>query len=238
MFLSTARQLGSPIRFADEEPWVVGSEFNTDGTQTYALAAGSRLKGELAGIYQRHNTSTILCAVDALMQQEFYAKCFTSHPTALHDGFANVVSLTGLQGRWQRLRQLPLTICDAAHNVAGMAAVVEQLLLMPQANLHIIIGMVNDKDVKGVVKELKPLADKKQLHLRVTQPSCHRAMPAQQLQAIIAEELKLATSALPCYSNVKDAYMDVTQASQPSDLIIIAGSCYLIADTLEMIAEK
>ena len=109
---------------------------------------------------------------------------------------------------------------------------------MPQTTIHFIIGMVNDKDIEGVVRKLKPLTEKKELHFHITQPSCHRALPYQQLQTIIAKELELPSSTLLYYNNVKDAYMDAAHISQPSDLIIIAGSCYLIADTLEMISNN
>lgn len=239
VFLSTARSHKAEIRFADEEPWIAGSEFNPDGTQTYALVGGGRLQGELGGIYQRHNTATLLCAVDALLQQPYYAAVMEAHPAALREGLMNVVQLTGLQGRWQCLRQAPLTICDAGHNVAGIAAVTEQLMLMPQTTIHIIIGMVNDKDVRGAVRQFgKLLQSDKTVSFHLTQPSCKRALPVEELQAIVTAELGIDPSALPCSPVASRAYESTIAASKPSDLVIIMGSCYLAADMLEHLSSK
>lgn len=59
--------------------------------------------------------------------------------------------MTGLQGRWQKLRNSPTIICDTGHNVAGISYIVEQLKQMKYERLHMVIGMVNDKDVSGVL---------------------------------------------------------------------------------------
>lgn len=234
VFLDTAREHGSDIRFACEEPWVVASDFNDDGSQTYMLASGAKLLGQLGGIYQRENTSTILCAIDALMQQDFYYSHLQKHPTALSYGLANVCQLTGLQGRWQLLKQSPLTICDAGHNPAGMSNVVKQLMLMPQHTVHLVFGMVNDKDVHGVVELLRPLLEEKEVRFYLTQPSCGRALPAKDMQAIIDDVLHPDITSYCCYDNVADAYCAAMENANNDDLCIITGSCYLIADTLEM----
>lgn len=238
VFMSTARAHHSDIRLADEEPWVVASEFNQDGTQTYALASGGRLTGQLGGIYQRHNTSTLLCAIDALMQQDYYAELLTSHPTALSYGLSHVAELTGLQGRWQTLAASPLTICDAAHNPAGIAAIAEQLIIVPQQAVHLVFGMVNDKDIRTSIEALKPLLAAKSVHFYVTQPSSARAMQAHDMQDILAETLTLDAATLPCFSTVGEAYDAARSNAAEADMIVITGSCYLVADALAALPQE
>lgn len=234
VFLDAARKHGSNIRFASDEPWVIASEFNDDGSQTYHLGSGKKLTGQLGGLYQRENTSTVLCAIDQLMQQDYYADHLRVHPNALCEGLGSVTQLTGLQGRWQILSHSPLTICDAAHNPAGIANAVQQLLLMPQQTIHIVFGMVNDKDVRGVVESLRPLFANKDIHIYATQPSCARALQASQMQSIISDKLSIAKTQIPSHDNLSEAYYAAMTNANEQDVCIITGSCYLVADTLAM----
>ena len=99
--------------------------------------------------------------------------------------FSQVCTLTGLRGRWETVREHPLTICDTGHNAHGIKYVAEQLeQMMPHyRNTRIIFGMVADKDISEVVKLLPANAI-----YYFTQPNNHRAFPAEKLLAMMEDE--------------------------------------------------
>ena len=104
------------------------------------------LKTELQGLYQLKNTRTILTALPLLKEAGYHID-----ERNVRNGFARVCELTGLMGRWQKLQESPTLICDTGHNVGGITYIVEQLKQQTYRQLHIIIGMVNDKDISGVL---------------------------------------------------------------------------------------
>ncbi|MBQ7495056.1 MAG: bifunctional folylpolyglutamate synthase/dihydrofolate synthase [Bacteroidaceae bacterium] len=206
VFENTAIVRGSSIRFADEESMSV---------------IGCELKGK----YQRANMNTVQCALDELRKQPYYASLLTAE--AVQNGLARVTELTGLRGRWQTLREQPALICDVGHNVAGIRYVVRQLLDQPCKHLHIVFGMVNDKDYAQVLVELEKLSDHATYYF--TQPSCQRALPVDTLaRAFIEKEFSVET-----YSTVRDAVCAALQKASPDDCIFVGGSCYVVADLLE-----
>ncbi|MGM9810185.1 MAG: bifunctional folylpolyglutamate synthase/dihydrofolate synthase, partial [Paludibacteraceae bacterium] len=107
------------------------------------------------------------------------------HPSSLKTAFSQVCTLTGLRGRWETVREHPLTICDTGHNAHGIKYVAEQLQqLMPHyRNTRIIFGMVADKDISEVVKLLPANAI-----YYFTQPNNHRAFPAEKLLKMFEDE--------------------------------------------------
>jgi dihydrofolate synthase/folylpolyglutamate synthase len=129
-------------------------------------------------------------------------------------------------GRWQTLSTDPLTICDTGHNVGGMQYIAKQLQETPHERLHIIIGMVNDKDVNTVLSLLP-----KDAIYYFTQASVKRAMPAEEF-ARIAENHNLHGT---CYPNVETAYLSAKQNAEEKDLIFIGGSTFIVADMLNNI---
>ena len=134
--------------------------------------------------------------------------------------------LTGLMGRWQTISKEPLTICDTGHNVGGMQYITRQLQETPHERLHIIIGMVNDKDVNTVLSMLP-----KDAVYYFTQASVKRAMPAEEFSQI-AEKHNLHGS---CYKDVESAYRAAKQNAGKKDLIFIGGSTFIVADMLKNI---
>lgn len=96
----------------------------------------------------------------------------------MRSGFARVVELTGLMGRWQKLQDSPTLICDTGHNVGGITYITEQLKQQAYRQLHIIIGMVNDKDIRGT----GPAAPEATYYF--TKASVKRALPESELQEL------------------------------------------------------
>lgn len=210
VFLSKAQETHSPICFADE------MHHNAIDTQ-------------LKGACQTKNTQTILTALDFLTDTSAPSM---SDSNKLHiakqdieRGFATVCELTGLMGRWQIVSHSPLTICDTGHNVGGWEYLSKQLESAP-GTLHIIIGMVGDKDVSTVVKMLPTRAK-----YYFTQASVKRAMPVEQF----AETARSAGLHGTCFDNVKDAYLTAKQNADKEDTIFIGGSTFIVADMLKSI---
>ena len=185
---------------------------------------------QLVGDYQQNNLQTAFVALQALRNVCGIPLSVQS----IAEGFARVVDLTGLRGRWEALSLQPLTICDTGHNSHGIRYVAEQLtsLLAHQrqqsesATLHIIIGMVNDKDINQVLALLPEDAT-----YYFTQPNTPRALPSEQLYNRW-KNLHPHHSSSAFYLAATDALTQAQRLAQPTDIIFIGGSNYLVGEIL------
>lgn len=197
VFAQKAQESHSPICFADE------MEHPVRETQ-------------LKGFCQQKNTNTILSALGFLKEK------LNLSDKAIERGFMNVCELTGLMGRWQILKEKPLTVCDTGHNVGGWEYLSKQLEETP-GTLHIVIGMVGDKDVRKVISILP-----KRAKYYFTQASVARAMPVEEF-AQTAREFGLEGKS---YNHVMQAYNEASSKATPEDTIFIGGSTFVVADLL------
>lgn len=187
---------------------------------------------QLCGDCQRANQATIQCALSSLRRQPYYADRLTDQAVAT--GFAHVMELTGLAGRWQQLRSDPVVVCDAGHNVAGITYVATQLqreldrlaVADPSATMRVVLGMVGDKDYVHAVELLSALRGRVSYY--VTQPSCARALS----NKVLADEFARHGIQARCCSSVDAALKRVLLDATPSDFIFVGGSCYVVADLL------
>lgn len=202
VFLDKAKAVGAPVYFAEE----------TDCDVYPALDY------ELKGLYQEKNRRTLLTALPLLKKAGF---CFSEEN--VRDGFAHVIELTGLMGRWQQLQERPVLICDTGHNVGGITYIAEQLRSQSYRQLHMVIGMVNDKDIRGVLA----LLPRKAVYY-FTQASVKRALPAEQLARLGAEAGLEGDS----YPDVPAAVLAAQKRSLPEDFIFVGGSTFVVADLL------
>ena len=203
VFLAKAAEVDAPIFFAEE-----------NDREDYP-----GVEYELKGIYQEKNKHTLFTALPLLKEAGYHIDEET-----VREGFAHVVELTGLMGRWQKLHDHPTLVCDTGHNVGGIKYVAEQLKQQPCHELQIIIGMVNDKDISGVLALLP-----KKATYYFTQASVKRALPAEELYKL-ATEAGLRGDAYP---DVKSAVEAALQKSLPEDFIFVGGSNFIVADLLE-----
>lgn len=201
-FLQKAQEVGAPIYFAEENDRedYPGVEF------------------ELKGLYQTKNKRTILTALPLLKEAGYRLD-----EQSVRSGFAHVVELTGLMGRWQKLQDSPILICDTGHNVGGIACIVEQLRQQSYRQLHIVIGMVNDKDVRGVLALLP-----KDAVYYFTKASVKRALPEEELQVLAAAAGLEGNT----YPDVPAAVRAAQEKSLPEDFIFVGGSSFIVADLL------
>lgn len=219
VFITKSKEVDTSIKFADEESEILHSFAQPQGGRKYQTKNWGVFNGELGGDCQEKNTATILCAVQTLIEQGYNIK--EKH---VHEGIAKVCSLTGLMGRWQRLENEPLAICDTGHNIGGMQYIVGQLASTPHERLHFVIGMVNDKDIDSVLGILP-----KDAEYYFTQASVQRALSAESL-AIKAGKVGLKGVVI---TDVKEAYRKARQNATKDDLIFVGGSTFVVADLLK-----
>lgn len=218
-FWNNALRNNSKIVFAEERDEIISSEQNPSEGRTYQTRHWGQLEGELGGLCQEKNTSTILAAIPELREAGYRIS-----DDDVRQGFLHVSENTGLLGRWQKLSQDPLIICDTGHNVGGMQYIIEQLETTPHRKLHIIIGMVSDKDITTVLSMLP-----KEAHYYFTQASVKRAMPATQF----ATKARNAGLYGEEYENVSAAYNAAFRNLKKDDLLFIGGSNFIVADMLK-----
>lgn len=176
---------------------------------------------ELKGSYQERNKKTILTALHILRQK------LAISDEAIHEGFAHVCELTGLRGRWEKLNDAPLTICDTGHNLAGWSYLAPQINAVKAETKHIVFGMVDDKDVAHVLQLLKEMLENR-VKYYWTQPSTKRAIPVEKLSEL-ALKLGLHGS---LYHSVKEAYNAALENAEKGDFVFVGGSSYVVADLL------
>lgn len=202
VFQKKAEEVGAPIHFAEEEVKEVHPDWEY----------------ELKGLYQEKNRRTLWAALPLLQGGGYQIS-----ESDIQAGFAHVVELTGLMGRWQKLQEHPTVVCDTGHNVGGIQYIAEQLRRQVFRQLHIVIGMVNDKDVRGVLALLP-----REATYYFTQASVKRALPAGQLARLAAEAGLQGT----CYPDVPSAVRAAQKESLPEDFILVGGSSFIVADLL------
>lgn len=232
VFADKAKAMNAPLIFSKEEKMVIGLrakevdevqkrvvnlEANTIGL-IYDTKEYPNLEGELGGAYQIENTNTILHAISQLKQLGYQME-----EASVRKGFAQVCKLTGLMGRFQKLNHAPLLICDTGHNVMGLSAVIAQFALLTYQNLHIVLGMVNDKDIDGMLALLPPSAT-----YYFTRASVERALPPEELK----ERARSFSLCGNCYPTVKAAIEAAKNKCLPEDFIFVGGSSFIVADLL------
>ena len=203
VFEKVAEERHSPILFAQDEDTAMEVDM------------------ELKGSYQERNRKTILAALNVLRQT------MTISDEAIRNGFEHVCELTGLRGRWEKLGEAPLVICDTGHNLAGWKYLATQINDVDAQVKHIVFGMVDDKDVEHVLQLLKDKL-KNGVKFYWTQPSTKRAIPVEKLRDTA---LKYDLHG-ELYHSVKEAYMAAKANARNDDFVFVGGSSYVVADLL------
>ncbi len=176
---------------------------------------------DLAGDYQRHNIITATAAIDFLHQET----PLTISRRAFLEGTRDAAAHTSLRGRWQKLGEKPLVICDTGHNAHGMAYVGEQLRRQSRdyAHLYCVLGVVNDKDLAHMFPLLPADA-----HYIFTQAKTHRAIPAAEL----AERAAAFGLQGEVVADVQQAVARARELAGPDDMVFIGGSTYVVGEAL------
>ncbi len=223
VFVEKAAAVNAPLFFADQEYAVDYSLQNMEGKQVFSVRKEGvkylpGLALDLKGAYQKKNLPVVLKAIDILR-----AKGWNISDDHICAGMADVMGLTGLRGRWQILGNNPLTICDTGHNVDGIQEVVKQIEQTPYKKLHVVLGLVNDKDAEKVLKLLP-----KNATFYFTKADIPRALD-ERILAIQGHKSGLAGNS---YATVKEALKAAQESAGKSDLIFIGGSTFVVAEIL------
>ena len=218
VFMETALKQGAPIHFAEEER-LMRSHLPQNGKNYYWTTDYPHLEGELGGLCQVYNTNTLMSAIRTLTSIGYHIE--EEH---VREGFGNVCTLTGLMGRWQKIQDTPLTYCDTGHNKAGIGLILEQIKYQEFRHLHFVIGMVNDKDIRGVLDMLPRDAT-----YYFTKASVSRALDEHELQRLAKEVGGLTGDTYP---TVKEAFEAANANAQKDDFIFVGGSTFIVADLL------
>lgn len=213
VFIEKARQTHSKIIFA-------GQSLNATIDDDLLTVKGSELfqvsPFPLRGAYQTKNVPGVIKSIEILNTLGLTIK-----RAAVVNGLRNVVINTGLKGRWQTIGAGPLTICDTGHNEAGIAEVLQQIKKEAFNKLFIVFGVVKDKDISGVLKQLPAEA---------TYFFCEAKIP----RAMKAEELKKQAAAFglngTVVNDVNKAIETARSAASKDDFVFVGGSTFVVAE--------
>ena len=179
---------------------------------------GPTPESDLKGGYQEQNKRTVLMALKVLKSSGWDVSF-----DAIVEGLAKVSELTGLQGRWHILGESPLIIADGAHNPDGLRFVMDELSEVRTGELHVVLGVVSDKDLDAVLK-LFP----KDASYYFSQAQIPRAMPADSLrQKAFGYGLKGEQ-----YETIQRAYSAARLYAEKEDTIFVGGSFFTVAEVL------
>lgn len=173
---------------------------------------------DLTGNYQQYNIKTAVKALEILRTKGYGVT--ESH---IKKGLQNVVKNTGLLGRWQKLGEKPLIICDTAHNKEGLEIVVQQILAQEYDRLHLVIGLVNDKKLDGVL----PLFPREATYY-FCKPDVPRGLSSEILAGEAVEFGLMGRS----YDSVYAALSEAKKNALPEDFIFVGGSTFVVAEVV------
>jgi dihydrofolate synthase / folylpolyglutamate synthase len=223
IFISKAAETASEICFAEEEYVCSLGDMNfKKNERAFSLVNienHKKIEGitVLGGDYQTVNLKTVICSLNILR------KTFNISDENISEGIYKTIENTGLRGRWQILGFKPLIICDTGHNHEGLEYVLKQLSRIKKTRLHMVIGFVNDKDLKMIL----PLFPKDATYY-FTKASIPRALDENLLKAN-AETYGLEGKA---FTDVKTALSNARDIANPTDVIFVGGSTFVVAEAL------
>jgi dihydrofolate synthase / folylpolyglutamate synthase len=222
IFLQKVRETGSEIYFAEDHfkpgtPTLKNGllllEYNNiDSNKSISVTS------PLPGLYQVENIATVLESAALLKKSGL-----TISEPHIIQGITNVKSNTGLRGRWEILNEKPLAICDVAHNEAGLKAVFEQVNSIPHEKLHIVYGMVKDKDIFKALSRLP-----KNAVYYFCRPDIPRGLDENELSIQAMQSGLNGTS----YPSVIQAYHEALTSAHKNDIVLVVGSIFIVAEVL------
>jgi dihydrofolate synthase / folylpolyglutamate synthase len=220
VFEQVAHQQQAPLYFADQLHYVAEWQYQhhqlvlqvattgTDDRYTYQL--------DLPGYYQTKNCITVLETITQLKKAGW--KISQAH---IQTALRQVKKLTGLHGRWEVIHDHPTVVLDVGHNEDGFKQITAQIELTDHQHLHIVIGMVKDKDIEKVL----PLLPKEAAYY-FTRAQIPRALPEEELAAR-AQAIGLSGHTYP---NVNTALQQAMQHAGKQDLILVCGSVFVVGE--------
>lgn len=221
VFIDRACFLKAPLYFAEENLTIEKTGQDKNYGAYYKVCENEELLFDklfcpLGGDYQQHNILTVLKTVDVLKH-----KGYAISDQHIHQGLSDVVKQTGLKGRWQVLGRKPLTIADIGHNKDGLTQVLSQIKYTPHDHLHFVLGMVNDKDIDGILQMLPKAA---------TYYFCRADIPRGLDAGVLATKANHADLKGIHYKSVAQAFDEARKSAGNNDLVFVGGSTFVVAE--------
>lgn len=222
-FIAKADAENSPIVFADQ--YLSADKTNQDsGSLTADIIQSNQIRFKdlqipLAGDYQQKNILGTIAVIDALNKHHD----FGISDATIREGIENLNNNFPLLGRWQRLCENPLTICDTGHNEDGLKFVLSQLAKQKYKTLRFVLGMVNDKDVDTVLSMLNKDA---------VYYLCKADIPRGLAVQVLAEKASKAGLTYKECDSVAQALKQAQSESEPGDLVFVGGSTFTVAEVV------
>ena len=219
IFLEKAKEKNAPVFFAEEVFRIISAmpideklaveilPNNTAQTQIYNL--------DLPALYQAKNLRTVLTALDVLKNK------YLLKEEDIKYALGHVKDVTGLHGRWEVIQRNPLVVLDVAHNVDGIQQLINQIKNSSYKNLHIVFGMVKDKEIEKVLELLPKTAT-----YYFTKAQIPRALPQEELLQR-AQKFNLIGSS---YDEVNKALKAAMDKASNKDMIIVCGSVFVVGE--------
>jgi dihydrofolate synthase/folylpolyglutamate synthase len=222
VFIKKAEETGSPIYFADQEFAMLSGD-SAEAMFSFIVRHNegeSKLTSDLGGYYQLKNIPGVLKVVELLVGQDY-----SISEEQLQLGLNQVRKSTGFKGRWQKLSDVPLIICDTAHNEAGVKLLFDQIRQLNFDRQYIVWGVVAGKPLEGIFQHLP-----KDAFYYFCEPDVPRAMKAELLYDF-AREMGLHGVVV---KNVNEAILQARASAGEKDLIFIGGSNFVVAEINEL----
>ncbi len=217
VFELRAQECGSPIFFAQDSGMYRSAVREGTGWMYEGTPFGN-VYGELGGACQPYNAATVLTSLTELKKLGWNIT-----DEAVRDGFGHVCGLTGLMGRWMRISDRPVVICDTGHNIGGWEYLSAQLRDYPGEKV-VVIGFVSDKDIAHIL-DVMPRENTRYIF---TQAAIPRAMEATRLAAM-AESAGIQGEVVPV---VSEAYEKALGLVPEDGMVFVGGSTFVVADLL------
>lgn len=218
VFMQVARQNDAPLYFAQDSFAVEDFQLEKDSISVAVLDKKKdqirKYELDLPGIYQAKNILAVLQAVELLTD-------YRPDEELIRAALKNTKKNTGLHGRWEIIQHQPTVVLEVAHNKDGIEQMLAHMSKIAYNKLHLIIGMVKDKEIEGVLKLLPPAAQ-----YYFAQANIPRALEAKMLASKAAEfSLRGET-----YADVNIALQEALHKASIDDLIVVCGSIFLVAE--------
>lgn len=219
VFVEKATEKKAPVFFAEKKFSITSAKIANDELEVEVLNneknASDTYHLDLPGIYQSKNLLTVLTAIE-ILQKEFVLPV-----EIIKEALRNIKTISGLQGRWEIIRKNPLIVLDVAHNLDGIQQLLRQISQTSFKKLHIVFGMVKDKEIEKVLQLLPQNA-----FYYFTKAQIPRALPEQEL-LYKAHSYNLEGK---CFPEVNTALQAAINHAEKDDMIIVCGSVFVVGE--------
>jgi dihydrofolate synthase/folylpolyglutamate synthase len=224
IFLNKAKECNAHILFAEDKFKIKSSTLKneelevkvSEGNEDSHQAKEANYTLDLHGIYQQKNLLTVLAAI-----KEINISGYKLDKKNIRKALSKVKKLTGLHGRWDVIQQEPMIALDVAHNEDGIKQLLHQISLFHFQSLHIVFGIVKDKDANKILSLLPESAT-----YYFTKAQIPRALPEDEL----AKKAKAYNLHGEHYAEVNKALQAATKIAGKKDLVIVCGSVFVVGE--------